>query len=127
MVWLDFIALILATGAPINAWMEPDGLFAGWREWLIAWGDIDRPEDASPGWQPTRWQRVKNGIGKLAQCRFCQHYHVPYLLLIFLGISLFLVPPWDTLVKFPIYSLAVTRTAYQLSRFCREEEHDESS
>ena len=124
MTWLDFIALILATGAPINAWLRDQGIFRGPREWLIAWGDLEGPEDDAETWQPSRWQRCKALTAELVQCRFCLHYHIPLWLLGFWALSLFLPPPWSMIARMPIYSLAATRLSYWLSRYTKEQEED---
>lgn len=124
MTWLDFIALVLATGAPINAWLRDQGLFRGPREWLIAWGEVDEPEDASETWRPSWGERCKALVAELVQCSFCLHYHLPFWLLGCWAVGLFLPPPWGMIVKLPIYSLAATRLSYWLSRLAREREED---
>lgn len=123
MTWLDFIALVLATGAPINAWLLEQGPLSSIREWLIAWGTVEAPADAE-NWQPSWEDRFRAAIAELVQCRFCLHYYVPGILLICYAIGVFEEPPWDILWKLPIYALAATRVSYHLSRFWHEEDYD---
>lgn len=120
MTWLDFVALVLAVGAPINAWLLDQGVFSNRRERIIAWGEWDGEGDGDM----RRWDRIKARIAEGVQCRLCLHYHWPYLLLVLYGASLFYQPPWSTLWKFPVYSLAATRLSYQLSQLWSEDEHD---
>jgi hypothetical protein len=104
---LDFIALILAVGAPINAWLHPGGILEELREYVAAWAEGSY-EDRPPTWREIFRER----IGALANCRFCLSYHVPWVLLLLCYVpSLWLHSPWDMLVKLPIYSLAATRVS----------------
>lgn len=116
MTWLDFIALILATGTPINAWLYEESIVAGWREWIHAWGDNDL-EILS------RRDKIRMRVAELLTCRFCLSHWLPLILLVvFFLPSLFISAPWNTIIKFPVYSLAATRGALCLGilmRRCR--------
>jgi len=93
---LDFVALFLAAGAVVNAWMKKDGLFAGWRDWLAIWGD-------QSGW---RWF-----FATLLNCRVCLTYHAAFWLMVvfYLPSHFWLSPPWAVVWFLPVYSLAATR------------------
>ena len=108
MAFVDLLALVLATGAPINGWFHRGGIFDYAREWVLAWS-TDHPS------------RAAQLFGQLVRCRFCMHYHAPlWLLLLFYVPSLFLVAPWDAFVKLPIYALAATRASYWFSQLFTE-------
>ena len=90
MCCLDFVAIVAATGAIVNAWLHPDGLFEDTRDWLSV--------------------RAPAIVAQLASCRLCLSYHVAFWLIVLLYLpSLWLMPPWSMIVKVPIYSLAATR------------------
>lgn len=103
MMLLDFVMLVLAAGALVNAWMMEDGLFDGWRGWLSAWGE--------PSGYDTWGDSVRWFFAKLFNCRTCLTYHVAFwLIIIFWLPSLFwLKPPMSIAWFIPVYALAVTR------------------
>jgi hypothetical protein len=102
MTFVDFLALLLATGAPINAWMHPDGLFEGVRQRAIVL---------------RRGEFSYSLLGQLLTCRFCLSYHAAGLLaLLFFVPGLFLWEPWTTLLKMPVYVLAAARGSFWFSR-----------
>jgi hypothetical protein len=117
MTWLDFVALILATGTPINAWLYEQSILAGWREWVHAWGDTGE-EDTR--FRPRLRDRIRFRLAELATCRFCLSHWVPVILIgAFFVPSMFLIEPWNIIMKLPIYSLAITRGALCLSTVMR--------
>ena len=90
MFWLDFVALVAATGAIVNAWLHPGGLFDDTRDWISVW--------AHPK------------VAQLFNCRLCLSYHAAFWLLVLFFIpSLWLSPPWDVVWFLPVYALAATR------------------
>jgi len=105
---VDLIAIALAAGVPINAWLYEQSVVAAWREWVSAWGE--------PGGSRTR--RVgpyRELVATLLTCRFCLSHWVPLLLIVFFYLpSLWLREPWDIVVKLPIYSMAATRLSLAL-------------
>lgn len=109
---MDFIALCLAAGALINMWLHPTTpILSGIREWLIAWGEIVRPDDISEDapWRPSLWQRIRYVIADGVVCRFCLSHHTPWILLLtcYVG-SLYSYWPWYIIWMLPVYSLAIT-------------------
>jgi hypothetical protein len=127
MEWFDFLALVLAHGAAMEAWFK-GSLFAMPRAVMQSkdtqfWGEDDPlpqspeaeaapdvVEEPLPKWWRfvDRW--VPNIAGALLSCAFCLSYHAPFWIgLAFWVPSLWLPHPWNVLCKFPIYSFAVTR------------------
>jgi hypothetical protein len=126
MTWLDFVALIAATGVPVNAWLYEDSIIAGWREWFIAWGDYAIPADAAD-FSPTLWQRSRARIAQLLSCRFCMSHWVPVMLIVAFFIpSLWMPSPWSTVIKFPVYFLAATRFSLILGYAANKLRHRDS-
>lgn len=109
MTWLDFVVLVLAVGTPINVWLYEESILAGWREWIFAWAEFNGEE--------SRWRdRLRYKLGELLSCRFCMSHWVPIILIVLFYLpSLFIIEPWSTVVKLPVYSLAATRAALCLS------------
>ena len=100
---LDFVGLFLATGALVNAWLQPDGLFSDVLVAIEVWGEGSSRR--SP-----RANRIAAAIAELLNCRVCLSYHVAFwLAVLFYVPRLFLASPWDVVVYLPVYSLAATR------------------
>jgi len=127
MTILDLIALALAAGAVLDAWAN-GSIFEDLRTYIArrADGYVGPPEDGlipDPSivreypWWARMLDKVLPRFFALAwDCLFCSSYHAPaYLLLVFYLPSLALSPPYDTIVKLPIYSLAATRAANLLT------------
>jgi hypothetical protein len=113
MAWHDLMALVFATGTPINAWLYEESIVAVWREWIIAWGDHD---GEMPGWR----DNLRYTLAELLSCRFCMSHWVPVILILMFYVpSLFVSEPWSIIVKLPIYSLAATRGALCLGIIMR--------
>ena len=99
MSWLDFVAVALAAGTPINAWLYQFSILASLRERVVVWGESHG--DSTD---------FRSKLAQLLTCRFCMSHWTPALLiLLFYLPSLFLREPYCTVVKLPIYSLAATR------------------
>ena len=109
MYWLEFVALIGATGALVNAWLLKDGLFENWRLHIDWWSDPDL--DGAP------WKNaVRSKINELFKCRVCLSYHVAFWLVVLFFIpSLYLPTPWSVVWFFPVYALAITRFSLLIS------------
>jgi hypothetical protein len=91
--------------------MKDDGLFANVRDDLYLW--VDHPDGE------TRLRRlglrIMALIGKLANCPFCQTYHVVLALLILWWLARNVFPsPWDDATIYGIYWLALVRVAHRL-------------
>ena len=107
MAIFEFVLIFLAAGALVNAWMMRDGLFAGARSWLEAWGD--------PSGHNTLGDAVRWFIASLLTCRVCLTYHTAFwLIVIFWLPGLFLAPPWVYIWFTPVYALAATRVSLLL-------------
>ena len=103
---LDFVAVVLATGAIIQVWHQ-GSIFAESRAKLQAEQDVVDAES----WRG-RWL-------ELLLCPFCKSYHVPFWLLVFL----LLVPALayllnttlgatiDAAIHLVVYALAATRAS----------------
>jgi len=118
MTWIDFIALGLAAGVPINTWLHPGGLFEEAVEWLRVWAEFV-PTDANP--KPRLKDKIRSKLGQLATCPFCLSHHTPWiLLLLFFVPSLWLSSPWDVIFKLPIYSMAATQITLIVFHFVKD-------
>ena len=108
---LDFVALFLAVGAVVDVWLREGGLFEDFRDLIQTWGTSVDTTDAR---RETPWRRwyhwAREKLGQLAGCNFCLSYHAAFwLLALFYVPSLFIVSPWNVVIKLPIYLLAATR------------------
>lgn len=110
---VDLLALAYATSMLVTAWLQKDGLFAGFLLKVDAWGS-PLPTDFVEGtmrWWP--WTKHKIAFGM--QCATCLSFHFAFWLAI-----LFLAPSFGCkhstalLVKTPIYVLATARFALSL-------------
>jgi hypothetical protein len=111
MLLTDLFALGLAAGVPVNAWLHKGGIFEEKREKIGTWGDPDSETESFN----TKAERRRGLVAQLLICRFCLSHHTPWILiLLFYLPSLWLVDPWSTIVKLPVYSLAATRLSLLL-------------
>jgi hypothetical protein len=94
--WLDFVAVVFATGAIIEVWQK-GSLFANVRAYLNALQDVTPPETA------------KGRLLELLHCPFCQSYHVPVYLIGALFAADWLGGAWPYLVRLVVYGWAATR------------------
>ena len=110
MNFVDLLALALAAGVPINAWLHKDGLFEETREKLTT-----RLEPV-----PERPSRIRERLVQLITCRFCLSHHTPWILiLLFYLPSFWFEDKWQVIIKLPIYSFAATRLSLLLSQWTR--------
>ena len=94
---LDFIAVILASGAIIEVWHK-GSIFDNWRAWAQTKQDVTPPESLS------------GRALELLNCPFCKSYHVPIYLFLLLALAGTL--GGDTislLVRVVVYGLGATR------------------
>lgn len=96
---LDFAVLVFASLAIVRVWFK-GSIFAGARASLEAW-------------EPRTW--FGEWARGLLQCAFCFSYWSPIPLLALFAASLLVSEPWTTIIKLPIYSLAITSIIYTLS------------
>ena len=114
---LDLVAVVLATSATLDAW-ENGALFDSLRAYMRQRADgrigpQPVPEGVVaiyPRWATWLDRWLPRFFAEAWSCMFCASYHAPaYLIALFYVPSLWLVAPWDTLWRLPIYSLAATR------------------
>lgn len=114
MYWLEFIAIIGAAGALVNAWLHKNGLFENYRDVLTTWG-LRRPAGYLPNGEasyvyPTLSDTVRAKISQLLQCRVCLTYHVAFgLTVIFFLPTLWMDERAAVIYFSPMYALAATR------------------
>lgn len=132
---VDFIALTFAASAIVDAWKN-GSIFATGRAFMQAKEDYDGDstdeddEDDEPivGEQTTwsAWLLVPRFFAEMLNCAFCTSHHTPWVLaLVFYFPSLFVISPWDFLLKLPIYSLAATRLGTIINAYVpREARYD---
>lgn len=129
MEWFDFLALMLASGAVLEAWFKGDA-FASlraamqsksttfWQKPLprlalsseAAAAGLDEEDVSQPRWLQILDRWVPDAVGAALSCTFCSSYHAPFWIGLICWVpSLWLPEPWNALVKFPIYALAATR------------------
>lgn len=88
---VDFIALVFAASAVVDAWFN-GSIFADRRAYFQALDDGG------------------SKLGELMSCRFCFSHHTPWILAaLFFVPGLFVPEPWGFVLKLPVYSLAATR------------------
>lgn len=95
---LDFIAVILATGAIIEVWHK-GSIFATARAYVQAWND------AAP------FGSFKSLWTELLLCPFCKSYHVPVYLLVALFLGSFFGGIANGVIRVIVYGLAATRAS----------------
>ena len=93
----DWMCLVLATGALLDAWRNGK-IFARHRVHV---------EQACA--QPRN--SVESFFAELLDCAFCLSYHVPYVLLSVCALCGWLVPGWQVVPWTLIYGLAATRAS----------------
>lgn len=96
--WLDFAAVVLATGAIIEVWQK-GSIFATTRAYVQA------VQDNTDG------DTLKGKVLELLTCPFCESYHVPvYLFAILLAADWFSVT-LGAVARIFIYGWAATRAS----------------
>jgi hypothetical protein len=93
---LDFLAVVLATGAIIEVWHR-GSIFANLRALAEAHQDVTEPES------------FKGRVLELLMCPFCKSYHVPFWLLVALLAGDTIGVTIGTGVRLVVYGLAATR------------------
>lgn len=93
---LDFLAVVLATGAIIEAWHR-GSIFANLRALAEAHQDTTDPDS------------LKGRALELLMCPFCKSYHVPFWLMVALLASDWFGATITACVRLVVYALAATR------------------
>jgi hypothetical protein len=96
MNWLDFLAVVFASGAIIEVWHK-GSLFETARAYVQAWQDTTPPESA------------RGRLWELVMCPFCKSYHIPLYLLLLLLAADWAGGTIAALTRAVIYGLAATR------------------
>lgn len=94
--FFDFLAVVLASGAIIQAWHH-GSIFANWRAYLQAVQDVTDPET------------LKGRFLELVMCPFCKSYHAPLYLFLLLLAGDWIGGTIGAGVRIVIYSFAATR------------------
>ena len=116
--WIDLVAIGLAAGVPINAWLHKGGIFEEWVEWLRVWAEFV-PTDTKA--LPDKNDRIRERVGQLLTCFFCLSHYTPWILiLLFYLPSLCFNAPWSVVIKLPIYAMAATRITLIVEHFMRK-------
>lgn len=102
--WLDFVAVIFASGAVIEVWNK-GSIFANLRAYVGALRDVTPPETA------------KGRLLELLDCPFCQSYHVPVYFLLGLLAADQIGGILPALVRVLAYGWAATRLGNLLNEF----------
>lgn len=113
----EFLVLILALSGIVDVWFQ-GSLFAGTRAMLEEW------DPALTG--------GRTPVGReILICPYCLNHHVGWLVLaLFVG-GTFLPPGWELVAHFPVYWIALVRSAWILqgilphTRYDRTEELDD--
>lgn len=93
---LDFIAVVLATGAVIEVWHK-GSIFADLRARAQALQDVTDPDT------------LKGKALELLLCPFCKSYHVPFWLFAALLLGDWFGTTIGSVVRLVVYALAATR------------------
>lgn len=101
---LDFLAVVLATGAIIEVWHK-GSIFAEARAYAQALQDVTPPES------------LKGRLLELLMCPFCKSYHVPFWLMVFLLAGDWIGATIGGVVRLVVYALAATRVSNLLDGF----------
>ncbi len=101
---LDFLAVVLATGAIIEVWHK-GSIFAEARAYAQAVQDVTPPES------------LKGRLLELLMCPFCKSYHVPFWLFVALLASDWMSATIGAIVRLVVYALAATRVSNLLDGF----------
>lgn len=140
MNWFDFLILTLAASAVADAWFN-GSLFETWHAFLVSRreeatlppaDEETAPSDEVVEKLPLAMRLADRvfplWLSDLLSCPFCFSHHPPWILALgFYLPSLFLVEPWDTAVKLPLYALAATRLGNLLNRALPEDARIERS
>jgi hypothetical protein len=104
---LDFIVLTLAASAWVDTWFN-GSIFDSWRAYSEAMADSGYLEKT----------RLRDLFYEMVTCKFCFSHHTPWILAVaFFLPALFVQPPWDFVLKIPVYSLAATRLGNIINAF----------
>jgi hypothetical protein len=101
---LDFVAVVLATGAIIEVWHK-GSIFAEARAYAQALQDVTPPES------------LKGRALELLLCPFCKSYHVPFWLFVALLAGDGFGATIGAIVRLVVYALAATRVSNLLDGF----------
>jgi hypothetical protein len=101
---LDFLAVVLATGAIIEVWHK-GSIFANARAYAQAVQDVTPPES------------LKGRLLELLMCPFCKSYHVPFWLFVALLAGDATSATIGAIVRLVVYALAATRVSNLLDGF----------
>jgi len=93
---LDFVAVVLASGAIIEVWHK-GSIFAYTRAYVQALQDATDPDT------------IKGKLLELAMCPFCKSYHVPFWLYVLLLAGSAGGATLSAVARLVVYSLAATR------------------
>ena len=100
--WLDFVAVVFATGAVIDVWHK-GSIFQTARAYTEALQDVTDPES------------LKGRLLELLNCPFCKSYHVPVYLFLLLLAGDWFGATIAALVRALIYGLAATRVSWLIN------------
>ena len=95
---LDFLAVILATGAIIEVWHK-GSIFETARAYVQAWQDTADP------------QSFRGRLWELILCPFCKSYHIPLYLFAALLAADYIDAMLAAIVRVIVYGLAATRAS----------------
>jgi hypothetical protein len=95
---LDFVAVILATGAIIDVWHK-GSIFASKRAYIQAVQDNTDPDTIKGKWL------------ELLTCAYCESYHVPVYLFAILLAADYFSATLATVVRVFVYGWAATRAS----------------
>lgn len=101
---LDFLAVVLATGAVIEVWHK-GSIFAEARAYAQALQDVTPPDS------------IKGRALELLMCPFCKSYHVPFWLFVLLLAGDWIGATIGAVVRLVVYALAATRVSNLLDGF----------
>ena len=97
-MWLDFVAVVLATGGIIEVWQK-GSLFSNTRAYVQSLQDV------------TPSETFEGRFLELLTCSFCESYHVPvYLFTILLAADCFSIT-LGAIVRVFVYGWAATRAS----------------
>lgn len=97
-MWLDFIAVVLATGAIIEVWQK-GSIFATTRAYIQAVQDN------------TSSDTLKGKVLELLTCPFCESYHVPVYLFASLLAADCVSSTFGSVARLFVYGWAATRAS----------------
>jgi hypothetical protein len=100
--WLDFVAVVFATGAIIEVWHK-GSIFQNARAYTEALQDVTEPES------------LKGRLLELLNCPFCKSFHIPFYLFLLLLAGDNLGAIMSALTRAVVYGLAATRISWLLN------------